>query len=154
MKYNILEKLANSILKGNHKNIILRDLAEASCLFFCHSYSCEWSGVVEGKPYLKNLEDFGKAVLEDLWTAVVKQFVEVSHSDDSINFISILLINPTCFKSFNFEQNMVLPCFFFIQTKDNVKRHIKNTLQNIYKIIKVVLIIENTPLQVKVLNSE
>ncbi|KAM7379694.1 hypothetical protein PAMP_005228 [Pampus punctatissimus] len=40
------------------------------------NYSCEWGGVVDRKPYLKNLEDFGKAVLEDLWTAVVKHFVE------------------------------------------------------------------------------
>ncbi|XP_058486983.1 telomerase protein component 1 [Solea solea] len=40
------------------------------------NYSCKWGGVVEGKPYLKNLEDFGKAVLEDLWVAVMKQFVE------------------------------------------------------------------------------
>ncbi|KAM6989331.1 telomerase protein component 1 [Tautogolabrus adspersus] len=40
------------------------------------NYQSEWGGVEEGKPYLKNLEDFGKAVLEDLWTAVVKQFVE------------------------------------------------------------------------------
>ncbi|XP_074545467.1 telomerase protein component 1-like [Halichoeres trimaculatus] len=40
------------------------------------NYPCEWGGVVDGKPYLKNLEDFGKAVLNDLWTAVVKQFVE------------------------------------------------------------------------------
>ncbi|TKS79483.1 Telomerase protein component 1 [Collichthys lucidus] len=40
------------------------------------NYPCAWGGVVEGKPYLKNLEDFGKAVLDDLWTAVVKQFVE------------------------------------------------------------------------------
>ncbi|XP_030016093.1 telomerase protein component 1 [Sphaeramia orbicularis] len=40
------------------------------------NYSCEWGGVVEGKPYLKNLEDFRKAVLDDIWTAVMKQFVE------------------------------------------------------------------------------
>ncbi|XP_017266584.1 telomerase protein component 1 isoform X2 [Kryptolebias marmoratus] len=40
------------------------------------NYLCEWGGVVEGKPYLKNLEEFGKAVLEDLWTAVQNQFVE------------------------------------------------------------------------------
>ncbi|XP_034009134.1 telomerase protein component 1 [Trematomus bernacchii] len=40
------------------------------------NYSCEWGGVVDGKPYLKNLEDFGKALLEDLWMAIVKQFVE------------------------------------------------------------------------------
>uniref|UniRef100_A0A3Q3B4J1 TROVE domain-containing protein n=1 Tax=Kryptolebias marmoratus TaxID=37003 RepID=A0A3Q3B4J1_KRYMA len=46
------------------------------------NYLCEWGGVVEGKPYLKNLEEFGKAVLEDLWTAVQNQFVEVSKSDE------------------------------------------------------------------------
>ncbi|KAG7220866.1 hypothetical protein INR49_031318 [Caranx melampygus] len=40
------------------------------------NYPCEWGGVVDGKPYLKNLEDFSKAVLEDLWMAVQKQFVE------------------------------------------------------------------------------
>lgn len=47
---------------------------------------------MDGKPYLKNLEDFGKAVLEDLWMAVVKQFVEVSYSD-TITVISKHLIN-------------------------------------------------------------
>lgn len=32
---------------------------------------------MDGKPNLKNLEVFGRAVLEDVWTAVVQQFVEV-----------------------------------------------------------------------------
>lgn len=36
---------------------------------------------MEGKPYLKNLEEFAKAVLEDLWVAVKKQFLEVGNSD-------------------------------------------------------------------------
>ena len=40
---------------------------------------------MEGKPYLKNLEDFGKAVLEDLWVAVKKLFVEVSKSGKSFS---------------------------------------------------------------------
>ncbi|KAM4729089.1 telomerase protein component 1 [Anableps anableps] len=40
------------------------------------NYPCVWGGVVEGKPYLKKLEDFGKAVLEDLWMAVTKLFVD------------------------------------------------------------------------------
>ncbi|XP_054870069.1 telomerase protein component 1 isoform X2 [Amphiprion ocellaris] len=40
------------------------------------NYSCEWGGLVEGKPHLKKLEDFGKFVLEDLWMAVVNLFVE------------------------------------------------------------------------------
>lgn len=34
---------------------------------------------MEGKPYLKNLEEFSKAVLEDLWESV-KQFANVSSS--------------------------------------------------------------------------
>lgn len=41
------------------------------------SYPCEWGGIVDGKPCVKGLERFGKAVLEDLWGAVLKQFVEV-----------------------------------------------------------------------------
>ncbi|XP_068196133.1 telomerase protein component 1 [Antennarius striatus] len=47
------------------------------------NYSCEWGGLVDGKPYLEKLEDFGKAVLEDLWTAVVKLFVEKSDEADA-----------------------------------------------------------------------
>lgn len=35
---------------------------------------------MDGKPYLKKLENFGKAVLEDLWKTLLKQFVEVSIS--------------------------------------------------------------------------
>lgn len=48
---------------------------------------------MEGRPYLKNLDHFGKAVLEDLWMAVVKQFVEVSYFDNLVNLIYKLLIN-------------------------------------------------------------
>lgn len=33
---------------------------------------------MDGKPYLKKLEEFGKAVLHDLWMALLEQFVEVS----------------------------------------------------------------------------
>ncbi|CAL8278850.1 unnamed protein product [Lota lota] len=40
------------------------------------NYPCEWDGVVGGNPYLRGLEEFGKAVLENLWTAVLKQYVE------------------------------------------------------------------------------
>lgn len=32
---------------------------------------------MDGKPYLKNLDMFGRAVLDDLWAAVLQQFVEV-----------------------------------------------------------------------------
>lgn len=55
-------------------------LIDPSCYWHmsvCCSYPSEWGGVVDGKPYLKNLEDFRKAVLEDLWTAVKEQFIEV-----------------------------------------------------------------------------
>jgi len=34
--------------------------------------------VVDGKPYVKGLEDFGRAALEDIWEAVQQLFVEVS----------------------------------------------------------------------------
>nr|XP_046265032.1 telomerase protein component 1 [Scatophagus argus]XP_046265033.1 telomerase protein component 1 [Scatophagus argus] len=54
----------------------LKRRIQASEVKVTENYTCEWGGVVDGKPYLKNLEDFGKAVLEDVWTAVVKQFVE------------------------------------------------------------------------------
>uniref|UniRef100_A0A3Q2ZC95 TROVE domain-containing protein n=1 Tax=Hippocampus comes TaxID=109280 RepID=A0A3Q2ZC95_HIPCM len=52
-----------------------------------NNYQCEWGGVVEGKPYLKNLEEFSKAVLEDLWEAV-KQFVNVSSCLIQAQFLS------------------------------------------------------------------
>ncbi|XP_037131488.1 telomerase protein component 1 isoform X2 [Syngnathus acus] len=47
------------------------------------NYPCEWGGVVEGKPYLKNLEVFAKAVLEDLWETVVKQFINEDEEDEA-----------------------------------------------------------------------
>ncbi len=55
---------------------------ECLCIYFCTasyslSYPCEWGGVVDGKPYLKGLEDVGKAALEDIWEAIQPLFVEV-----------------------------------------------------------------------------
>ncbi|KAM4552471.1 telomerase protein component 1 isoform 1-T3 [Odontesthes bonariensis] len=55
----------------------------ASDVKVTESYSCEWGGVVEGKPYLKNLEGFGKAALEDLWVAVKKLFVEETEDTEA-----------------------------------------------------------------------
>ncbi|XP_036939136.1 telomerase protein component 1 isoform X2 [Acanthopagrus latus] len=52
------------------------------------NYPCAWGGVVDGKPYLKNLEDFGKAVLEDLWTAVLKQFVEEEAEAEAVSGVT------------------------------------------------------------------
>uniref|UniRef100_A0A4W5JTE1 NACHT domain-containing protein n=1 Tax=Hucho hucho TaxID=62062 RepID=A0A4W5JTE1_9TELE len=52
------------------------------------NYSCEWGGVVDGKPYVKGLEEFGKVVLEDLWGALLKQFVEKTDESDSRSDLS------------------------------------------------------------------
>ncbi|KAK3531414.1 hypothetical protein QTP70_019258 [Hemibagrus guttatus] len=46
------------------------------------NYPCEWGGVVDGKAYVNRLEDFAKAVLEDLWSAIQKLFVEESEEAD------------------------------------------------------------------------
>ncbi|KAM4557504.1 telomerase protein component 1-like [Fundulus diaphanus] len=53
------------------------------------NYSCTWGGVVEGKPYLTKLEDFGKAVLEDLWVAVKKLFVEEEEDTETASEVSV-----------------------------------------------------------------
>ncbi|XP_070774707.1 telomerase protein component 1 [Enoplosus armatus] len=60
----------------------------ASKVKVTENYPCEWGGVVEGKPYLKNLENFGKAVLEDLWMAVVKQFVEEDDEAEAVSDVA------------------------------------------------------------------
>ncbi|XP_029930833.1 telomerase protein component 1 [Myripristis murdjan] len=52
------------------------------------NYPCEWGGVMEGKPYLKGLEDFAKTVLEDLWTAVKKIFVEDGDDAEAASDVS------------------------------------------------------------------
>lgn len=47
---------------------------------------------MDGKPYVKGLEEFGKVVLEDLWGALLKQFVEVRDfkNDRQLNIEAIL----------------------------------------------------------------
>ncbi|RXN37538.1 telomerase component 1 [Labeo rohita] len=45
------------------------------------NYPCEWGGVVDGKPYVKGLEDFGRATLEDLWETIQQLFVEETDED-------------------------------------------------------------------------
>lgn len=53
---------------------------------------------MDGKPYLKNLEVFGRAVLEDLWTAVEQQFVEVIFSNfrKSCSIVKLFTITRNC----------------------------------------------------------
>jgi len=53
--------------------------------------------VVDGKPYVKGLEDFGRAALEDIWEAVQQLFVEVRVSLKPMKitvFISSTLLGP------------------------------------------------------------
>ncbi|KAL7849289.1 hypothetical protein SRHO_G00209120 [Serrasalmus rhombeus] len=46
------------------------------------NYPCEWGGVVDGRPYVKGLEDFARAVMEDLWAALQKLYVEEEDEAD------------------------------------------------------------------------
>lgn len=62
--------------EAESKMTSLKQSIRTSKVKITENYPCEWGGVVDGKPYLKNLENFGKAVLEDLWTAVEKLFVQ------------------------------------------------------------------------------
>ncbi|XP_028988903.1 telomerase protein component 1 [Betta splendens] len=63
-------------MEAEAKMASLKSWIRASDVKVTEDYTCEWGGVVEAKPYLKNLENFGRAVLEDLWKAVREQFVE------------------------------------------------------------------------------
>ena len=38
------------------------------------SYPCEWGGVLDGKPMVRSLEEFGGRVLNNLWNALLKEF--------------------------------------------------------------------------------
>ncbi|XP_036421241.1 telomerase protein component 1 isoform X2 [Colossoma macropomum] len=46
------------------------------------NYPCEWGGVVDGRPYVKGLEDFARAAMEDLWAALQKLYVEEEDEAD------------------------------------------------------------------------
>ncbi|KAH1182248.1 hypothetical protein KIL84_010002 [Mauremys mutica] len=39
-------------------------------------YSCQWGGMAQGRPYVKGLEEFGARVLQDLWGALQRQFLQ------------------------------------------------------------------------------
>ncbi|KAM3605500.1 uncharacterized protein V6R79_026311 [Siganus canaliculatus] len=71
--------------EAESKMAALKRLIQTSDVKVTENYPCEWGGVVDGKPYLKNLQDFGKAVLEDLWMAVVKQFVNEEEEDEAVS---------------------------------------------------------------------
>ncbi|KAL6103821.1 tep1 [Pungitius sinensis] len=69
--------------EAESKMASLKKRIRASGVKVTENYCCEWSGVVEGKPYLKHLDAFGDAVLEDLWAAVEKLFVEQEEDEAS-----------------------------------------------------------------------
>ncbi|KAK1786294.1 hypothetical protein P4O66_017995 [Electrophorus voltai] len=46
------------------------------------NYPCEWGGVIDGRPYVKGLEHFANAVMEDLWASLQKLFVEEADEAD------------------------------------------------------------------------
>ncbi|KAM3604040.1 uncharacterized protein V6R79_005607 [Siganus canaliculatus] len=71
--------------EAESKMAALKGLIQTSNVKVTENYPCEWGGVVDGKPYLKNLQDFGKAVLEDLWMAVVKQFVNEEEEAEAVS---------------------------------------------------------------------
>ncbi|XP_076831908.1 telomerase protein component 1-like [Brachyhypopomus gauderio] len=51
------------------------------------NYPCEWGGVVDGRPYVKGLEHFANAVMEDLWACLQKLFVEEADEADLMSEI-------------------------------------------------------------------
>ncbi|XP_067462602.1 telomerase protein component 1 [Thunnus thynnus] len=74
--------------EAESKMASLKRKIQASDVKVTENYPCEWGGVIDGKPYLKNLEDFGKAVLEDLWMAVVKQFVDKGDEAEDVSDVT------------------------------------------------------------------
>uniref|UniRef100_A0A8D3AEY2 TROVE domain-containing protein n=1 Tax=Scophthalmus maximus TaxID=52904 RepID=A0A8D3AEY2_SCOMX len=86
--------------EAESKMASLKSGIRASDVKVTENYTCEWGGVVEGKPYLKDLEDFGKAVLEDLWVAVVKQFLEVNVLVHHVAFALIMFLFDYFFFSY------------------------------------------------------
>ncbi|XP_068604898.1 telomerase protein component 1 [Brachionichthys hirsutus] len=75
--------------EAESKMAYLKRSVRASEAKVTENYSCEWGGIVDGKPYLTKLEGFAKAVLEDLWMAVVKLFVEKSDEADALSNATI-----------------------------------------------------------------
>ncbi|XP_076601969.1 telomerase protein component 1 isoform X2 [Chaetodon auriga] len=74
--------------EAESKMASLKTMIRTSEVKVTENYPCTWGGVVDGKPYLKNLEDFGKAVLDDLWTALEKQFVEEDEEAEAVSNVT------------------------------------------------------------------
>ncbi|TSK49623.1 Telomerase protein component 1 [Bagarius yarrelli] len=60
----------------------LKDWIKNNGFKVTENYPCDWGGVLDGKAYVSGLEDFARAVMEDLWSAIQKLFVEESDEAD------------------------------------------------------------------------
>ncbi|XP_051779107.1 telomerase protein component 1 isoform X1 [Erpetoichthys calabaricus] len=67
----------------------LKKRLKQSGTMITENYEAEWGGVSHGKPYTKGLEQFGKAVLSNLWEAL-KQFFHVEQDDEILDSCSKL----------------------------------------------------------------
>eukprot|EP00794_Sanderia_malayensis_P012166 gene12166-13421_t len=54
----------------------LKDDLKSSGLEVFENYPCKWGGVVDGKPVVSNLEEFGSRVLNNIWTAIKTNFLQ------------------------------------------------------------------------------
>ena len=52
---------------------IKEQIRKSGCEVF-DDYPCHWGGVVDGKPMVTGLEQFGSRVLNNLWTAITREF--------------------------------------------------------------------------------
>nr|XP_033779692.1 telomerase protein component 1 isoform X2 [Geotrypetes seraphini] len=53
----------------------------------CRRYSCQWGGVADGKPFVKELDVFGTMVLQDIWEAIEKNFIKEQPMEDEEEMI-------------------------------------------------------------------
>ena len=63
----------------------LKSLIRTSGLEVYDGYPCRWLGVVEDKPMVGHLEDFGQRVLHNLWNAIQRDYPEGELGQDSIS---------------------------------------------------------------------
>ena len=54
----------------------LKDWIRGSGLQVYDNYPCPWGGVADGKPLVAGLEDFGQRVLNNLWNALQRDYIE------------------------------------------------------------------------------
>ncbi|XP_071942652.1 telomerase protein component 1-like [Antedon mediterranea] len=60
----------------------LKERIRKSPLEVYDMYPCEWGGVVDGKPVLSGLEQFGNRVVNNLWQAIKDEFIDFKDQDE------------------------------------------------------------------------